>query len=303
MSMNKGKVAVFADIHSNYYAFKACFVNAILNGAECFVILGDYISDFADTRKTMDFLYDIKKKYDCYFLRGNRERYMLEHRKGYTEFRKSSKEGSLLYTYEQLNDADLDFFENLKISDRINLFGTEFEIAHSLIDNDRHYFEKNDSIINDVFSKINFKYFLTAHSHRQYLQSDGNKMIINPGSVGLPRDYHGLSQYAILNIDNGDVQCEFYQVSYDLESLINRQFESRIIDYANCWAISVLYDAITGKEYTMELLHSVIEQSTGDSGVFDESLWKQMAKKLNIKFSKEDILMFAKQTKNNCFNL
>lgn len=295
--MNKGKVALFADIHSNYYAFKACFESAILNGAESFVFLGDYVSDFADTRKTMDLLYEIKEKYNCYFLRGNRERYMLERRNRYAEFRKGSKEGSLLYTYKQLVDADLDFFETLKISDRINLFGTEFEIVHSLMDNDRHYFEKKDDFISSVFSKMSLACFLTAHSHKQYLQKDGYKTIINPGSVGLPRDYNGLSQYAVLNIDNGDVQCEFYQIKYDLKALINSQFESGIIDYAKYWAISVLYDVITGKEYTMKLLHTVLEQSNDNGGVFDESLWKQMAKKLSIKFDKKDIFLLSEKNR------
>lgn len=243
----------------------------------------------------MDFLYEIKSKYDCYFLRGNRERYMLEHRKGYAEFRKSSKDGSLLYTYEQLNDADLDFFENLNIFDRISLFGTEFEIAHSLMDNDRHYFEKNDDFISNVFSKMSTKCFLTAHSHKQYLQKDGNNTIINPGSVGLPRDYNGLSQYAILDIDDGKIKCDFHQIDYDIESLIDRQFESGIIDYAKHWAISVIYDVITGEKYTMDLLSGVISESADNhERIYDEALWESVAKRLNIKFAKEEIMAVYK---------
>ena len=70
------KVAVFSDIHSNYHAFWACCQDALAQNAQHFIFLGDYVSDLADPRKTMDLVYVIQQKYPTVCLRGNRERYM-----------------------------------------------------------------------------------------------------------------------------------------------------------------------------------------------------------------------------------
>lgn len=54
------RVAVLSDIHSNYHAFKACYVDAVKCGAESFIFLGDYISDLAEPQRTMDLVYEIQ---------------------------------------------------------------------------------------------------------------------------------------------------------------------------------------------------------------------------------------------------
>lgn len=106
-------VAVFSDIHGNYHAFKACYEDAIKHGAEQFVFLGDYVSDLANPRNTMNLVYEIRERSPTVCLRGNRERYMLECEQGISSFSRGSKTGSLLYTYENLRQQDLDFFARL----------------------------------------------------------------------------------------------------------------------------------------------------------------------------------------------
>ena len=46
------KIAVMADIHSNYGAFKVCVEDAINRGVEEFIFLGDYLGDMAQPQKT-----------------------------------------------------------------------------------------------------------------------------------------------------------------------------------------------------------------------------------------------------------
>ena len=75
--MDKHTVAVMSDIHSNHRAFKACYEDALRHGADRFVFLGDYVSDLAQTRETLDLLYEIRDRYPTVCLRWNRERYML----------------------------------------------------------------------------------------------------------------------------------------------------------------------------------------------------------------------------------
>lgn len=286
LNSDSKRIAVLSDIHSNYYALKACYEDALQCGAEVFVFLGDYISDLSEPRKTMDLVYEIQSKFPTVCLRGNRERYMLEHESGGGEFALGSKTGSLLFTYEHLRKKDLDFLRSLKISDTIEIAGVRFEIAHASMDNDRFYFDRKDGHTAEVFPKMKCKYLLTGHCHKQYIARDGDKTIINPGSVGIPQGGDRWPKYAMLEISNGDVSCQLREVTYDMAAVIHSQFHSGIMDYARYWAIGVLYDLITGEERVLKLLERVEE--TGD--VRNEEVWHSAALEQGMKLTEQEIL-------------
>jgi len=280
------KVAVLSDIHSNYYAFKACYEDAKKCGAEMFIFLGDYVSDLAEPRKTMDLVYEIGTKYPVVFLRGNREGYMLACESDKSSFVRGSKSGSLLFTYEQLSRKDLEFIRGLKISDTIEIEGVRIEIAHATMDDDRYYFDSNDGGTADIFPQMKCDFLLTGHSHKQYIRKRAGKTIINPGSVGIPQGGTRNPKYALLDIVNSNVSCQLREVCYDMEEAIRAQFTSGLVDYARYWAIGVLYDIITGKECVLKLLSAV--ESTGD---FDnEETWRAAAIELGMKLTEQEIL-------------
>ena len=285
------KVAVFSDIHSNYHAFRACCQDALAHQAQQFIFLGDYVSDLAEPRKTMDLVYEIQQKYPTICLRGNRERYMLECQDGISSFSRGSKSGSLLYTYEHLHQKDLAFFRSLCICNTIEIGGVKIEIAHATADDDRHYFDNADGNA-AVFQTMQCNYLLTGHSHKQYVLHQNGKTIINPGSVGIPQGSTPVPKYAILEIADGNVSCTLREVPYDLAEVIHAQFESGLVGYANGWAIGILYDIITGQEQVLKLLQRVQALNK----VHDEAAWHQEAVLLGMKFSEQEILSFYHQT-------
>lgn len=279
-------VAVLSDIHSNYHAFKACYEDALAQGADSFLFLGDYISDLAEPRKTLDLVYEIQSRYPTVCLRGNRERYMLEFEKGLSIFQRGSKSGSLLFTYDLLRKKDLDFFRGLKISDTVKIGGLQIEIAHATMDDDKYYFDCQDGHTAVIFPRMKCRYLLTGHSHKQYIKSHYGKTIINPGSVGIPQRGCSWPSYALLEISNGTIQCTMCQVRYDIRDVIHAQFESGLVDYAKYWAIGILYDILTGEEWVLKLLTRV--QGTGD--IYDESVWHNAASELGMKFTEQEIM-------------
>ena len=99
------KVGVIADIHSNQTAFRACVDYMVNAGCEEFLLLGDFISDTAGARQTMELLYELMEQFPCHVLRGNREEYMIEQRKIREKEEEekfwpaNSASGNLLYTY------------------------------------------------------------------------------------------------------------------------------------------------------------------------------------------------------------
>ena len=284
------RVAVLSDIHSNYYAFKACYEDAIKYGAEMFIFLGDYVSDLSEPLRTMDLVYEIQSKYPTVCLRGNREGYMLDCESGRSSFIRGSKSGSLLFTYEHLRKKDLEFIRGLKISDTIEIEGVRIEIAHAAMDNDRYYFDSNDGHTADIFPQMKCDYLLTGHSHKQYIQRNAGKTIINPGSVGIPQGGTQWPKYALLDIANGSISCQLREVPYDMIDAIRSQFASGLVDYAKYWAIGILYDIITGEEWVLRLLETV--EKTGDFA--NEETWRSSAMGMGMKLTEQEILEWYK---------
>lgn len=286
LKIEGNKVAVLSDIHSNYYAFQACYEDAVKCGVEMFIFLGDYVSDLSEPQRTMDLVYEIQSKYPTVCLRGNREGYMLDCESGSSCFAYGSKSGSLLFTYNHLRKKDLDFIRGLKISDTIEIKGIRIEIAHAAMDNDRYYFDSDDGHTADIFSQMKCDYLLTGHSHKQYIQRNAGKMIINPGSVGIPHDGTRNPKYALLDIMNGNISCQLREVSYNMTDAIHSQFVSGLVDYARYWAIGVLYDIITGEEWVLKILRCV--EKTAD--FHNEEVWRSAAEKLGMKLTEQEIL-------------
>ena len=284
------RVALLSDIHSNYYAFKACYEDAIKCGAEMFFFLGDYVSDLSEPQRTMDLVYEIQSKYPTVCLRGNREGYMLDCENGNSRFTRGSKSGSLLFTYEHLRKKDLEFIRRLKIADTIEIEGVRIEIAHAAMDNDRYYFDSNDGHTADIFPQMKCDYLLTGHSHKQYIQRYADKTIINPGSVGIPQGGTQNPKYALLDIENGSISCQLREVPYDMTDAIRSQFASGLVGYAKYWAIGILYDIITGEEWVLRLLEIV--EKTGDFA--NEGTWRSSAIELGMKLTEHEILEWYK---------
>ena len=72
-------IAVLSDIHGNHEALKTCVTHALNKGIKTFIFLGDYTAELAYPEKTMKFIYNMHKKYECYFIRGNKEEYWLNY--------------------------------------------------------------------------------------------------------------------------------------------------------------------------------------------------------------------------------
>ena len=284
------RVAVLSDIHSNYYAFKACYEDAVKCEAEMFIFLGDYVSDLSEPQRTMDLVYEIQSKYPTVCLRGNREGYMLDCESGRSSFTRGSKSGSLLFTYDHLRKKDLEFIRGLKISDTIEIGGVKIEIAHAAMDNDRYYFDSKDGHTADIFPQMKCDYLLTGHSHKQYIQRNAGKTIINPGSVGIPQGGTRNPKYASLDIVNGNISCQLREVPYDMTDAIRSQFASGLVDCAKYWAIGILYDIITGEECVLKLLSDV--EKSGD--FTNEEIWKSAAMELDMKLTEQEIMEWYK---------
>lgn len=240
------EIAVLADIHSNHIALERCMGHVLERGIRKFLFLGDYIGEFAYPERTMALLREYDARYDCFFVRGNKEEYWLRHRDcGEKDWGKYHKEavdsttGVLFYAYHHLAAEDLDFFQSLPIAARLSYgeagalpaliacHGTPADVSGEMLPGSREAERFLEKAAADLV--------LHGHTHIQGVTVHRGKKLLNPGSVGLSLQAGAKAQFAILHGEDGRWREELCSLSYDKERACRELEESGLKESAPWW--------------------------------------------------------------------
>ena len=71
--MSLKRTLVVGDIHSGLKALKQVIQKAVVTENDTLVFLGDYIDGWSEAVETINYLLQLKKKFNCIFLRGNHD--------------------------------------------------------------------------------------------------------------------------------------------------------------------------------------------------------------------------------------
>ena len=240
-------IAVFSDIHANFAAFQACFDYCITKGITRFILLGDYVTDSPFPQKTMELLYMLQQHFECVFIRGNREQYLLDYRKhGEQGWKNGSGSGALLYTYEELSVRDLNFFNGMPIYAECKQFGPPFEVCHGSPAAIGELMIRDKRNTRKILTEIKTDLLLHGHNHVPDSFEYRGKRCINPGSIGCPVGYEGLSQFMILRSDGRDWTYENVQMEYDREAMYKAFEDSGLMERAPAWCALTMHTLRTG---------------------------------------------------------
>lgn len=236
------EIAVLADIHSNYIALDRCMEHALSRGIHEFIFLGDYVGEMAYPERTMARIYEYAKEYRCTFIRGNKEDYWINYRaagaSGWREY--DSTTGALWYAYHQLTDRDIDFFQSLPITRRLEYENLpSITICHGSPLNVRERMYADGENTRKSLEQVGTELMLCAHTHVQAKTVFQGKTALNPGSVGLSLEAGALSQYLILHGEypsgKGIWREEFVTLDYDREMVIRQLSESGLTRHSPNW--------------------------------------------------------------------
>ncbi|WP_337860314.1 metallophosphoesterase family protein [Ferroplasma sp.] len=209
------KLMVISDAHGNFDALEAA-----CNGEKYdkLIFLGDAVDYGPDPGQVLDFL---KSNSDANIM-GNHDNSVLTGSSCNCSFDMLELSD---YTRENismklLGKNDLDFLKTFKLNMDIEIDGKRFYMAHaSPYNNLDGYLFANEA--EKVFRDKQFfdghDYILIGHTHFMMLYR--NK-IINPGSVGQPRDFTGKPSYVI--IDTDDSSIAFKRVKYNSEKMLEK---------------------------------------------------------------------------------
>lgn len=278
------KLAAFGDIHSNHIALEACIDAAERIGVDGMLFLGDYVSDCACPQKTLELLRKMDKRHRCWFIRGNREEYMMDHADGLNRWKDNSQSGSLLYTYENLTVEDIEWFRRMPISMRVEVEGAApFEICHGAPWKTRMLLLPGTMHVNAVTARMETNLMMCAHTHEAFVIQKDRKTLVNGGSLGLPCGGDNAAAFAVIEYSFGRWHPTLMRVEYDVDAVVREFHESGFMQRGHVWARAMANTVRTGRDYTMECLDLVGKYSKQTGLPFDtEDLWQKAAEKLGI---------------------
>ena len=279
------KFAVFADIHGNYVALEKCVNYVLEKGIVNFIFLGDYIGELAYPQRAMQMIYDIKEKYNCTFVRGNKEDYWLDYR-GTEESNRFWKDndsttGMLLYAYNNLTEADINFFEKMSIASKLKFDGCmPFTICHG------SPYRTNEKMIigsdrtKEILENSDVELIIYGHTHRQGKTEHKSRVVLNPGSLGVPLGSDGKAQFLILESTESGWQEEFVSLEYDVDAVIADMEADNLFFHAPSWSKSTERLLSNGRVSNGAVLGRAMElckQETGECNWPDipEKYWEK----------------------------
>lgn len=292
--MKDYKITVIGDIHSNYAGLEKCIEHALGQNPDEFLFLGDYISDCPFPQNTMKIIYEMEKNYNCRFIRGNREEYMLNHRKNPEErWTYSSASGSLLYTYENLTEKDFEFFESLDIKGYYERSGyPSFRYCHGSFSRSNEILEPDGENTLLLMKNLDVDLLVSGHIHFQEEKVYDGKKLLHPGAVGVSWYFGGKTQYMMLHGSKTGWEAEFFRLEYDREKVIKDFEASELNRKAPAWSAITMHTLRTGEDQNLACLRRVMDLCEEAEGTvtwpdIPEKYWKQALKEFKISCNEE----------------
>ena len=208
------RILLVADIHSNWAA-----LSAIDERYDVCLFLGDLVEYGTDPVPCLNWV----RRHAAVAIRGNHDHAVAQRvpaRPGHG-YRGWAAATRALH-WEMLGKSDLFYLSRLPVTRELVLDGHSFHLVHATPRDplDEYLSEEKEAWASRLQS-IESDFVLVGHTHLPYSLTVGRTQVVNPGSVGQPRDGDPRASYAI--IDQGRVELK--RVAYDIDATL-RQMRS-----------------------------------------------------------------------------
>ncbi|AKB19031.1 MULTISPECIES: metallophosphoesterase [unclassified Methanosarcina] len=213
------KVLLIADIHANLEAFQTV-LDVPHDRAIC---LGDIVDYGPDPDKCIDLL----KKKGIPTIRGNHDNavaFKMDCQCGYKY--KHLSIATREYTWEVLDKSYMEYLQNLPLVLKEEIDGKKLFLTHASPRSMFEYIKPETSdedimaMLADPMEPVNAEFLVVGHSHIPMNRKLGNLTIINPGSVGQPRDRDTRASCAVFNTETGET--EIFRLEYDIDAVCTK---------------------------------------------------------------------------------
>jgi putative phosphoesterase len=219
-----------ADIHGNWPALQAV---AARPHDVCFC-LGDLVDYALEPAECVDWV----KEHAPLTVRGNHDHgvaqnVVIQARSGFKYLSAVTRP----LTRDRLSPDELRFLGRLPLSRMLTLDNTRFLLVHATPrDPLDEYAPPEVDFWTRRLQNVEADVICVGHTHQPYVLEVGDKLVINPGSVGQPRDGDPRAAYAVIEDNRVDVQ----RVEYPVEDAVSAITSSPLPETAKDQLVEVL---------------------------------------------------------------
>lgn len=223
------RILVVSDIHGNPAALSA--IDEPFDACFC---LGDLVDYGPDPSSCVRWAMNHAQ----YAVRGNHDHGVAQRIEamgdsGYRYLTRATRPSM----WEALAPDERTWLERLPVTLRVTLGGVRFLLLHATPrDPLDEYLLRDEAAWARRLERVDADILCVGHSHMQFQLRIGEKMVINPGSVGLPRDGDPRAAFAIIE----DGRVELKRVEYPVEETVAQVEQTAWEDRAKSMMINVL---------------------------------------------------------------
>jgi putative phosphoesterase len=203
------RILVLADIHANWAA-----LSAIDEPFDRCLVIGDVVEYGTNPVPCVDWVRDCATA--C--VRGNHDHAVAQRvpPKGGHGFRGLAA-ATRPYHWQVLGDDRMRYLARLPVVQRVPIGDHVFHLVHATPrDPMDEYLGPDEEAWRARLTKVQADVVCVGHTHVPYVLDLGTVRVLNPGSVGQPRDGDPRASYAIVE----DGRIELRRVEYDVEAAI-----------------------------------------------------------------------------------
>jgi putative phosphoesterase len=205
------RIAIISDIHANYDAWRA-----LPEDYDELWVLGDLVNYGPQPAEVVS---EVMERASL-VVQGNHD-----HAVGYeddslwTPRYRTIAEATRRFTSSALNDAQKTYLRNLPLHVATERCGKRFHLTHAMPSNplygrcpanEEQWIEEMEAASTDIL--------LVGHTHVPFIRKIGERVLMNPGSIGQPRTGGSLASYAVWW--NGEFELRTFR--YPVESTIRK---------------------------------------------------------------------------------
>ena len=211
------KIAIFADIHANIFALEAALSDCEEEVVEHFIVAGDLVGYYYWPQLVVRRLMN-DNRFTC--IRGNHEDIFAEtltSPRVADQYRKKYGTGYDVCR-DYLSIDQIQWLLHLPVSAELNIESVHFSVHHGSPAATDEYVYPDSSA--DVLTRchVSRDFTVLGHTHFPFMHEQNGSILVNPGSIGQPRDSGGYACYALVDLATRAIA--FKRIPYDVGPVV-----------------------------------------------------------------------------------
>ena len=223
------RIAVISDIHGNLYSLLRVLEDIDSQDVDSIICLGDLVGYGPHPNEVIAMMR--KKHITC--LKGNYDASVVDN--DFTYIRRTTiNDFSLPWTVEELRNSNIYYLANLPTEMTMNICGKKIRFVHGSPRRINEYMDKNNTDKETIMTELEEDILVCAHTHLPSVEQFGDKLLINDGSVGKPKNGSPEATYILLDLYNeATPKVKVRTVEYDFAKIMKdmqmKQFPSSLV--------------------------------------------------------------------------